>query len=154
MTDQIPELRELPLTSYAGIIIPATHVTIGKVEIPAKPSPRTVLVWGTIESSSLNLYAVPPLMDVEVRLGDPVSGELIASGLGRSRNGVSVATVVPRIVTLPADTESQLYVNLVHASDCDSPILLEFTADNSNSALFAIEVPTKPVPEYEKALSA
>ena len=130
--DIIPQPFTVPesaFNSYAGIS--TTNQTIASFAVPANPWPWKPLVWGQIEAFGLELSATPTLIGVEVLLGDPVNGTLVARGFGNSLGGV--VTIVPHtsspsapnnamtpsnsLGNVPANhtgTAGTLYVNLVN----------------------------------------
>jgi hypothetical protein len=149
---QIPASAFVP---YCGISV-VPHQTICSLEIAAESLARNFLIWGTIEASALSKYAIPLSIDVDVRIGDPVTGELIARGIGSTQRGMVSAKVVPLTPAsvIPADTPSALYVNLVFDNN-SLPLVCDFNVANSNSGLFVIELDASDGlrPEYEKVLT-
>lgn len=72
---------EAAFTSYQGM---STRATIGAFQVPDQVFPWKPLVWGHIKAAGLELDPDPLTIGCEVRLGDPVTGALVARGFGAS----------------------------------------------------------------------
>ena len=84
---------ESAFQSYSGVA--TNNHTVCTFPVPANPWPWKPLVWGHIQLS--NAYGVNygvNLVGVEVRLGDPSTGQLIAAGYGNALG--AVVTVTPQ----------------------------------------------------------
>lgn len=85
-------IPESAFSSYSGIS--TTNQTVATFPITANPWPWKPLVWGQIEVTGLEISATPLLVGVEVLLGDPSSGTLVATGHGNAFGGV--VTILPQ----------------------------------------------------------
>lgn len=142
---------ESAFTSYAGIS--TSNQTICSFPVPANPWAWKPMVFGQIEVFGIELSTSPLLIGVEVLLGDPNNGTLVARGYGNGFTGV--VTIVPQTSsTASANTamtptnstalvpsnhtgnEGTLYVNLVNDGVA---AVYDYTA--ANSQLFVMAVP-------------
>lgn len=80
---------EAAFTHFEGM---STRATIGSFQIPMMTFPFKVLVWGHIKAFGIELDPDPLTIGVEVRLGNPTSGALVARGFG---SFVGQATLLP-----------------------------------------------------------
>lgn len=78
---------EAAFTSYSGL---STRATIGSFQIPSQPFPWKPIVWGHIQAFGLELDPSPLTIGCEVRLGDPVTGQLVARGFGTTLGQVTL----------------------------------------------------------------
>lgn len=146
---------ESAFSSYGGIS--TSKQTVCTFAIPANPWPWKPLVWGQLEIFGLELSANPLLIGVEVLLGDPKNGTLIATGYGNSLGGV--VTIVPHTSTsnntnlamtpsnstalVPKNhtgTQGTIYVNLVNDG---LAAVYDFNANNSQLFVMACPASTE-----------
>lgn len=152
--DIMPQPYTVPesaFNSYTGIS--TSTQTICTFAVPTNPWAWKPLVWGQIEVFGLELSTNPLLIGVEVRLGDPNSGTLVATGFGNALGGV--LTIVPQTSTsqstnaamtpsnstalVPANhtgNTGTLYVNLVNQG-----VAAVYDYSASNSQLFVLATP-------------
>lgn len=153
--DTIPAPYTVPesaFSSYIGINLGAVK-TIGTFSVPPNPWPWKPVVFGQIAVSGIELSSSPLKIGVEVLLGNPTTGTLVARGFGNSIGGI--VTLVPHtsspgspttamtpsngvaeVVANHGGTAGTLYVNLVNDG------LLEFADFNAaNSQLFVMACP-------------
>ena len=128
--DILPRPYTVPraaFSAYAGITFSGT-VTIATFSVPPNDFAWKPFIFGQIEVLGAQLSTNPLEIGVEVLLGDPTSGTLVARGLGNSLGGV--VTLVPHCSTpgspsaqmtptnsvglVAADAEAVLYVNLIN----------------------------------------
>ena len=159
--DIIPQPYVVPesaFTSYNGIS--ASNQTVCTFAVPPNPWAWKPLVWGQIEVFGIELSANPLLIGVEVLLGDPQNGTLVAAGYGNSAGGV--VTLVPQTSSgasssSPSDSmtpsnstalvpanhtgnQGTLYVNLVNEG---LAAVFEFKAQNSQLTVLACPAATE-----------
>lgn len=125
---------ESAFTGYSGIS--STNQTVCTFAIPANPWAWKPIVFGQIEVFGVTLSTTPLLIGVEVLLGDPSSGQLVATGYGNAISGVveifpqtstaeghassglnTAMTPTNSTALVPANhtgTKGTLYVNLVN----------------------------------------
>jgi hypothetical protein len=84
---QFFSVPEAAFTAYDG---DDQRVLIGSFTIPAQPFRYTPIAWGHLGSGGLHLSARPLMIGVEVRLGDPELGRLVARGLGNALGEVNI----------------------------------------------------------------
>jgi hypothetical protein len=148
---------ESAFTSYSGIT--GQNQNVCTYAVPANPWPWKPLVWGQIEVSGLELSLSPLLIGVEVLLGDPNTGTLVAAGYGNAVGGVvsilpqtsssaaasgatssnTAMTPTNSTALVPANHTGNvgtLYVNLVNQG-----LAATFEYDNTNSQLFVLACP-------------
>jgi hypothetical protein len=144
-------LPESAFTSYDGIS--TTNQTIATFPVPANPWAWKPLVWGQIEVHGIELSTSPLLIGVEILLGDPNNGQLVATGFGNGLGGV--VTIVPQTSTGTTDNTSMtpsnstalvpanhtgntgtLYVNLVNQG-----LAAVYDYNAANSQLFVLACP-------------
>jgi hypothetical protein len=145
---------ESAFTGFSGIS--STRQTVCTFQIPPNPWPWKPIVFGQVEVFGLQLSLNPLLVDVEVLLGDPSSGTLVATGYGNafggavtiapqtssgSNNTSSNTAMTPQNSTalVPANhtgSQGTLYVNLVN-----SGMAAVYDYSPSNSQLFVMCVP-------------
>jgi hypothetical protein len=142
---------ESAFTSYDGIS--TANQTIATFPIPANPWAWKPLVWGQIELHGIELSVTPLLIGVEVRLGDPNNGQLVATGFGNGFGGV--VTIMPQTSTGTSSNTSMtpsnstamvnanhtgndgtLYVNLVNQG-----VAAIYDYSSTNSQLFVLACP-------------
>lgn len=142
---------ESAFTTFSGIS--AGNQTICTFAVPPNPWPWKPLVWGQIEVFGLELSTNPLLIGVEVLLGDPANGTLVATGFGNGVGGV--VTIVPQTSSssspnsamtpgnstalIPANhtgTAGTLYVNLVNQG-----LAAVYNYNASNSQLVVLACP-------------
>jgi hypothetical protein len=86
----VPESSFMP---YSGVA--SSSHTVCTFPVPANPWPWKPLVWGHIHlSGGTGIAFGNNLVGVEVRLGDPQSGQLIAAGYGNALG--AVVTISPQ----------------------------------------------------------
>jgi hypothetical protein len=83
---------ESAFTSYTGIS--SSTQSIASFAVPPNPFAWKPLVWGQIEVTGIEFSTSPLLINVEVLLGDPNTGTLVATGYGNALGGV--VTIVPQ----------------------------------------------------------
>lgn len=147
---------ESAFTSYSGIS--GTNQNVCTYAIPKNPWPWKPLVWGQIELSGLELSTTPNLIGVEVLLGDPSTGTLVAAGYGNASGGVvsilpqtssasstgstsanTAMTPTNSTALVPANHTANagtLYVNLVNQG-----LAAIFDYNSTNSQLFVMACP-------------
>jgi hypothetical protein len=142
---------ESAFTSYDGIS--TANQTIATFPVPANPWSWKPLVWGQIELHGVELSTTPLLIGVEVLLGDPNNGQLVATGFGNGFGGV--VTIMPQTSTGTASNTSMtpsnstamvnanhtgndgtLYVNLVNQG-----VAAIYDYSSTNSQLFVLACP-------------
>jgi hypothetical protein len=159
--DILPQPYIVPqaaFSSYAGIDFGST-VTIASFAVPPNPFPWKPLVWGQVEMFEVELSLSPLMIGVEVLLGDPNTGTLVARGFGNSLGGV--VTIIPHTSSPTSPTTAMtpsngvglveanhggpagtLYVNLVNDG---LAALFDFNA--TGAQLFVMACPaTEPTP--------
>jgi hypothetical protein len=119
-------MPESAFTSYNGF---SQQAPIGSFAIPPQPFPWTPIVWGHIGGAGVQLSGGNPFMiGCQVLLGNAVTGQQIARGLGNTLGEVNImphysslkstkAAITPRTRTnvVPANhtgTAGTLYINL------------------------------------------
>lgn len=148
---------ESAFSSYSGIS--ATNQTICTFQVPPQPWQWKPIVFGQILATGITLSPTPLLIDAEVLLGDPTSGQLVAKGFGNalggvvqilpqtssasSSNGSTNTAMTPTNSTamVPANhtgTQGTLYVNLVNQGYAG---VYNFNAQNAQ--LFVLIVPAQ-----------
>jgi hypothetical protein len=85
-------IPQAAFSSYVGIDFAST-VTIASFTVPGNPWPWKPIVMGQIEMFEAELSLNPLQIGVEVLLGDPETGTLVARGFGNSLGGV--VTLMP-----------------------------------------------------------
>lgn len=142
---------ESSFTSYTGVS--GTTQIICTFPVPPNPWPWKPIVFGQIQVTGINLSLNPLLVGVEVLLGDPASGTLVATGFGNDFGGA--VTILPQTSStasastamsptnstalVPANhtgNKGTLYVNLVNEG---MAAVYDFTA--ANAQLFVLAVP-------------
>lgn len=101
--DIVPKPITVPegaFTSYSGL---SQRATIGTYQCPPCPFPWKPWVYGQIQAHGLELDADPLTIGAEIRLGDPVTGQLVARGFGTSLGQV---TLIPHTSTPTTPTIS------------------------------------------------
>lgn len=84
---------ESSFQSYSGVA--SNNHTVCTFNVPANPWPWKPLVWGHIQlSDAWGVNYGVNLVGVEVRLGDPQTGQLVAAGYGNALG--AVVTVTPQ----------------------------------------------------------
>lgn len=84
---------ESSFQSYSGVA--SSNHTVCTFDIPANPWPWKPLVWGHIRlDDSWGVNWGVNLVGVEVRLGDPQTGQLVGAGYGNALG--AVVTIVPQ----------------------------------------------------------
>ncbi len=115
-------MPEAAFTNFTGV---AQRHSIGSWTIPAQDFAYVPYVTGHIKAAGVELDADPLIIGCEVRLGDPISGQLVGRGFG---NISSWATITPHFSTtgdpnaavspdngvaeVPAGTAMNIHVNL------------------------------------------
>jgi len=79
-------LPESAFQSYSGIS--ATNQTVATFALPTQNWAWKPIVMGQVEIFGVTLSTTPLTIDVEVLLGDPTTGTLVARGYGNSLGGV------------------------------------------------------------------
>lgn len=155
--DIIPAPYTVPesaFSSYTGIA--TSSQTVCTFAVPPNSWAWKPLVWGQIDVFGLELSSTPLLIGVEVLLGDPSNGTLVARGFGNASGGV--VTIVPQTSSsssasapntamtpsnstamVPANhtgTQGTLYVRLVNDG-----LAAVFDYKSSNSQLFVLACP-------------
>lgn len=152
----VPESSFMP---YSGV---ASHNhTVCTFPVPANPFPWKPLVWGHIQlSNGKGINFGQNLVGVEIRVGDPATGQLVAAGYGNALG--AVVTITPQtsapatstdttgastamtpgnsVALVPANhtgNAGTLYVNLVTRGMASK---IQFAADNNQ--LFVLACPT------------
>jgi hypothetical protein len=93
---------ESSFQAYSGVAT-ANH-TVCTFPVPANPWPWKPLVWGHVQlADSLGIWFGNNVVGVEVRLGDPQSGQLIAAGYG---NAVGATVTITPQTSLPATSQN------------------------------------------------
>jgi hypothetical protein len=142
---------ESAFTSYSGVS--ANNQTVAAFPVPQNPWPWKPLVWGQIEVTGINVGLSPILVGVEVLLGDPNNGQLVATGFGNAFGGV--VTILPQTSSaasastamtpsnatalVPANhtgNTGTLYVNLVNEG-----MAAVYEYNSANSQLFVMACP-------------
>jgi hypothetical protein len=77
---------ESAFNGYSGVS--STNQTVCTFAVPANPWAWKPVVFGQIEVFGITLSTTPLLIGVEVLLGDPASGQLVATGYGNAISGV------------------------------------------------------------------
>lgn len=151
--DIVPQPYTIPesaFSSYAGIEFSSTQ-TVCTFAIPPNPWPWKPIVWGQMEMAGLELSESPLLIGVEVRVGNPTTGTLIARGFGNSLGGV--VTIIPHtsspsststamtpsndvglVAANHTGTEGTIYINLVNDG---LAAVYDFEASNSQVMVLA-----------------
>jgi hypothetical protein len=80
-------MPEAAFTSFSGL---SQRAAIGSFPIPPQPFPWTPVVWGHMGAMGIELSLNPLQIGVEVRLGDPTAGALVARGFGNTIGEVNV----------------------------------------------------------------
>ena len=83
---------ESAFQSFTGIS--TGNQTVCTFAVPPNPWAWKPLVWGQLDIFGGGLALTPLLIGVEVRLGDPTNGTLVATGFGNGLGGV--VTIVPQ----------------------------------------------------------
>ena len=142
---------EAAFTSYTGLS--ASTQNVATFAVPPSPFAWKPLVWGQIEVTGLELSSTPNLIGVEVLLGDPSTGTLVATGFGNASGGVvtivpqTSSTKSPNAAMTPSNATAlvganhtgnagTLYVNLVNEG-----IAAVFNYSAQNSQLFVLACP-------------
>lgn len=92
-TPKIYSVPEAAFTNYTGL---TTRHQIGSFAVPPQPWSWTPVVFGHIRAIGIELDTDPLILGSEVRLGDAMSGTLIARGFG---NISTYAHIVPHYST-------------------------------------------------------
>jgi hypothetical protein len=155
--DILPSAYTIPesaFQSYAGIT--GSIQTVCTWAAPAQQWPWQPFVWGQIDiGAAIDVSLDPSLVGVEVRINDPKTGPLIASGLGNSV-GVGAVSVFPHTSTsaspstamspangyasVTAGTSPNIYVNLVNEGLVTA---FDYSAANSQLAMLALPTATE-----------
>lgn len=141
---------ESAFTSVAGISL--SQMLICSFPMPVQPWPWKPWVFGQIEVFGAELSAHPLQIGVEVRLGHPTSGTLVARGFG---NTFGAVTIIPHTSSGSAPSNAMsptnsfglvpshhtgnagtLYVNLVNDG-----LVSIFDYDSANSQLSVLAIP-------------
>jgi hypothetical protein len=142
---------ESAFNSFSGVA--SNNQTVAAFSVPSNPWPWKPLVWGQLEVTGINVGLDPLLVGVEVLLGDPNNGALVATGFGNAFGGV--VTILPQTSSaanastamtptnstalVPANHTGNvgtLYVNLVNEG-----MAAVYEYDSSNSQLFVLVCP-------------
>lgn len=152
--DILPSAYTVPesaFQSYKGIT--GSQQTICTWQAPAQQWPWQPFIWGQIEvANSIDISLDPSLVGIEVRINDPKTGPLIASGIGNSTGAGSIgisphtsSSSSPSTAMSPdngyasviAGTAPKIYVNLVNKG-----LVTAFDYDSANSQLSMLALPT------------
>ena len=142
---------ESAFTSYTGLS--TSTQTVASFAVPPNPWSWKPLVWGQIEVTGIELSSNPNLIGVEVLLGDPNNGTLVATGFGNAFGGVvtivpqTSSTSSPNTAMTPSNSTAlvnanhtgnagTLYVNLVNEG-----LAAVFDYASANSQLFVLACP-------------
>lgn len=142
---------ESAFTSYNGIS--TSNQTVCTFSVPPNPWAWKPIVFGQLEVTGIELSTNPLLIGVEVLLGDPSNGTLVATGYGNGFSGV--VTIVPQTSSsasantamtptnatalVPANhtgNQGTLYVNLVNQG-----LAAVYNYTSANSQLFVMATP-------------
>lgn len=156
LATKIYSIPEAAFTNYSGI---SSRAQIASFPIPPQEFDWQPIVFGHIKAAGLESDDTPFEIGMEVRLGDPTSGQLIGRGFGNSSQW---ATVVPHYSTsgsptvavtpdngvgvVPAyhtGTAGTIYVNLYN--DGFAGGIYQF--NKTNAQLVVMVVPVSPVVE-------
>jgi hypothetical protein len=148
---------ESAFSSFSGIS--GTNQTVCTFTVPANPWPWKPIIFGQINVFGLQLALNPLLVNVEVLLGDPNTGQLVGTGYGNGLGGV--VTIVPQTSSgsssnssatntamtpqnstalVPANQTAVLYVNLVNAG---MAAVYDYTSENSQLFVLACPIGTE-----------
>lgn len=83
LTPTVYSVPESAFSNYSGL---SQRATIGTFAIPPQAFDFVPIVWGHIQAGGLELDPSPLTIGCEVRLGDPVTGTLVARGFGSTLN--------------------------------------------------------------------
>jgi hypothetical protein len=117
--------------------------------VPPLPFRYTPVVWGHIGAGGVSLSARPLKIGCEVRMDTPVTGELVARGLGNSlgevnimphyshsRNQAATITAENRRALVQEGETLTIYVNLWNEG-----LLGTYDFDPKNAQLFVLALP-------------
>ncbi|QXO13950.1 minor tail protein [Mycobacterium phage Illumine] len=124
-TAKHPRLYSVPEAAFTPFTGPAQRQSILQYQVEPQDFAWTPYVTGHIKAFGLELDADPLTIGVEVRLGDPMAGELIGRGFGNSSmwstisphwstNSDTATAVAPDngVATVAAGQAAQINVNL------------------------------------------
>lgn len=152
-----PTLRSMPysipesaFTSYSGL---ATRATIGTFAIPPQPFDWVPIVWGHLHARGLELDETPLTIGSEVRLGDPVTGQVVGRGYGNATGMVHISPhfstpTSPTVALTPQNGLAKVLAN--HANPSDATLYINLYNDGlagvylfnpTNAQLFVMCVP-------------
>ena len=155
--DIIPAPYTVPESAFSSYTGLSGHSqTVCTFAVPPNPWAWKPLVWGQIDVHGLELSLTPLLIGVEVLLGDPNNGTLVARGFGNAQGGIvtlvpqtsSTSSTAPNNASMtpsnstalvPANhtgTQGTLYVRLVNDG-----IAAVFNYNSTNSQLFVMACP-------------
>jgi hypothetical protein len=141
---------ESAFQAFSGI---ATQTqTVCTYTVPANPYPWKPLVFGQVLVSGLNIGLTPLLVGVEVLMGDPTTGQLVAIGYGNAFGGAVDITpqtstaAAPNAAMTPTNSTALVqagqpavfYVNLVNVGMAG---VYDFS--NQNAQLLILAVPAQ-----------
>jgi hypothetical protein len=153
--DKFPYIYTLPegsFTSAGGI--GGSVFTIGNFPVPAVPWKWKPYIIGQVSCFGLNISFSPLLIGVEVRLGDPLTGQIVARGFGNSlgyvtfiphtsspENPTTAMTPTNGVGLVQANhtgTQGTLYFNLINQGMAG---LFDFDAANAGVSIIQAPVP-------------
>jgi hypothetical protein len=103
--DIIPAPYTVPESAFSSFTGVAAHSqTVCTFAVPPNPWAWKPLVWGQIDVHGVQLAVNPLLIGVEVLLGDPDTGTLVARGFGNPLGGV--VTLVPQTSSTNSSSSS------------------------------------------------
>lgn len=102
--DIVPRPYIMPEAAFVSFQGLSTRAPIGSFAIPAQTFPWKPLVWGKIKATGVSLDPDPLTIGMEVRLGDPTTGQLVGRGFGNT-TGWTICT--PHTST-PSDPASAM----------------------------------------------
>jgi len=86
----LPNPYSVPESAFSSFSGLSQRATIGSFAIPPQPFAWTPIIWGHCGAGGIMLSGSPLTIGVEVRLGDPVTGVLVARGFGNSLGEVNI----------------------------------------------------------------
>jgi hypothetical protein len=145
-TPQYFSVPEGAFTAYEGY---DQRANIGEFTVPPLPFRYTPVVWGHIGAGGVSLSARPLKIGCEVRMDLPITGELVARGLGNSlgevnimphysssRNQAAAITPENRRALVQEGETLTIYVNLWNEG-----LLGTYDFDPKNAQLFVLALP-------------
>lgn len=137
--------------SYNGIS--TAKQTVCTWDMPVQDWPWKPFLWGQVEVAGFSIAAQPLLVGVEVRIGDPNNGPLVAKGIGNTSGSV---TLIPRssedgaesraltrdnkYARIEAGEAQKLYVNLINEGLAS---VYDFEPSEAGLAMLAVPLGTE-----------